>query len=896
MVKKIDYEEEGLGKFYPEDSKNSQNNLKVVRFLDNLRSPPGLFQILETVNKLNKTNDNLISDLIKYLKSTGLINFDKNVKNSVFIEHSFGLINYSFEDFVESNRGGINQIYKKLFDNQSFYFLDKHDINYESVNKWYKSDVYRNFINNFFQEVKYDDSFYVLCLDHTKSDVSKTLFQLKTFSIESLISDNKKKYPVRMFFQDFCRTFLDLVSHKVENQEIDHNNFLMLAKNILKLSKIKIDNNEVLFGKNKIFLKYEVYSFMIQKLREYQLLLQKWQGFLRIKIQNFRIFTIRKKFIREIRKKKLLAKNILNKMVCIQFYGYKFKTYLSIVLRIQRNFKNKKVFSMLFKVVKIIRKTKWKVLKLIAKFKYKRIKRNLLKIQRAVRRFLQLRKTRKLIFVRKIVKNIIESTFEIVKKRKIKFCLSQIAKLVYRSHFFDINKVYLSKLRKYLIEKLTSQKAIVIQKNWKTYFCQKKFKKLKKCVVLVQKNMKRFVWRRNYLRLKNGIVKIQTIWRKYLKSKKGIPQISLSEENKFQLKRTKMLEKLFLSQQKRVLKKQADNHKNIAFLRPQKLIFFSYILDIEVLNFEKDVFDQIYDAFEYIDEQLLKTNDEIVDLTVCESYIWSFTSNFDSYCIGKCIFMNNSSQKTEPQNNLNDINSKTINKFEFHGSFPNFIESGNNHTIMLYQNFNELKFLGDFDFYGSEEIIRKKNNSLTIRFDDDFKIQKISAKGNSFGMLSTSGEVICWPFNQTGKLSLTRLNVKLKHKIIDISCGSSFIVFRTINGKIAVSSNGNKNGELGIGNFENTKKVEIVCFFQEFDIFIEKIAAGDKHVLALSKDGRLYGWGSNFDGQIGSKPCINHSSPRLIPFNKSSLSSSKIIQITAGLKASFLLLKNQKVR
>ena len=148
------------------------DNQKVVRLIDNVRAPPGLYQILETVNKLDKTNESFGSDLVKFLKATGLITFDKFQKLKAVVEHSFGHVKYNFDGFVEKNKYYINPDYKKLFGELGLYFLAKHELVLESVNKFYKSDIYRNFLTMTLFELKQNDTYFINVLNCLEKDTA----------------------------------------------------------------------------------------------------------------------------------------------------------------------------------------------------------------------------------------------------------------------------------------------------------------------------------------------------------------------------------------------------------------------------------------------------------------------------------------------------------------------------------------------------------------------------------------------------------------------------------------------------------------------------------------------------------------------------------------------------
>jgi alpha-tubulin suppressor-like RCC1 family protein len=82
-----------------------------------------------------------------------------------------------------------------------------------------------------------------------------------------------------------------------------------------------------------------------------------------------------------------------------------------------------------------------------------------------------------------------------------------------------------------------------------------------------------------------------------------------------------------------------------------------------------------------------------------------------------------------------------------------------------------------------------------------------------------------------------------------ISAGNHAI-FLGSDGKI-YSWGKNDNGQLGIGNTENTSSPVAVSTASFPAFTYSAIAAGSHHSLALSSNGKLYSWGKNDNGQLG---------------------------------------------
>ncbi|KAM9974574.1 hypothetical protein ACTFIW_008029 [Dictyostelium discoideum] len=112
--------------------------------------------------------------------------------------------------------------------------------------------------------------------------------------------------------------------------------------------------------------------------------------------------------------------------------------------------------------------------------------------------------------------------------------------------------------------------------------------------------------------------------------------------------------------------------------------------------------------------------------------------------------------------------------------------------------------------------------------------------------------------------SISIINQNFLKKVLMVSCGKDFNVLLTNEGQV-FSWGKNDLGQLGLGNSNGKENYEIklVNFDDPYDSksnkFISFISCGENHSIAIesnsSTDGncRLYGWGSNSQGQIGEK-------------------------------------------
>ena len=148
------------------------------------------------------------------------------------------------------------------------------------------------------------------------------------------------------------------------------------------------------------------------------------------------------------------------------------------------------------------------------------------------------------------------------------------------------------------------------------------------------------------------------------------------------------------------------------------------------------------------------------------------------------------------------------------------------------------------------------------------------------------------------------INFEKKVTIEMISCGCNFAILLSTKGVVYGIGN-NSQGELGldiqVDNIEDSKVPPLRPYYSHpeenrilSEYFKEKIISvkcGYKHVISLSSIGKVYSWGNNGYGQLG----IGNQDNLKIPTNISIDSTSKILQISAGFRASFFLNEKREI-
>ncbi|MGH0164434.1 UNVERIFIED_CONTAM: hypothetical protein FKN15_061376 [Acipenser sinensis] len=152
--------------------------------------------------------------------------------------------------------------------------------------------------------------------------------------------------------------------------------------------------------------------------------------------------------------------------------------------------------------------------------------------------------------------------------------------------------------------------------------------------------------------------------------------------------------------------------------------------------------------------------------------------------------------------------------------------------------------------------------------------------------VSEQGQVFSWGAGSDGQLGLgtteevvkvPRLIKKLcEHRITQVMCGSQHCIALSRDGQLFTWGQ-NTNGQLGLGKGEPSKPSPQPLKSLS-GIPLAQIAAGGDHSFAVSLSGAVFGWGRNHAGQLG----LNDEQDRAVPCHIKSLRSQKVVYISCG--------------
>ena len=147
------------------------------------------------------------------------------------------------------------------------------------------------------------------------------------------------------------------------------------------------------------------------------------------------------------------------------------------------------------------------------------------------------------------------------------------------------------------------------------------------------------------------------------------------------------------------------------------------------------------------------------------------------------------------------------------------------------------------------------------------KIVKIAAGSNTTVMLTANGQIYTHGINADGEAGngeyatrVTYGKANNMNNIIDITVGKSHIIALRSDG-IVFATGSNLYGQLGLGNKNLSKTNEYKKLALKNIAYIE---AGENSSAALTADGRVYIWGSNVYGQLGTNDKQERVSPEMV--------------------------------
>lgn len=174
----------------------------------------------------------------------------------------------------------------------------------------------------------------------------------------------------------------------------------------------------------------------------------------------------------------------------------------------------------------------------------------------------------------------------------------------------------------------------------------------------------------------------------------------------------------------------------------------------------------------------------------------------------------------------------------------------------------------------------RKNTPVKVIQPDGVIFVQISAHFDTIGAITQEGDVYTWGYGRYGQCGTgTSSEINPIPEKIDIAnvamlkFGRASGAALTNDGKVYTWGS-NSYGQLGIGGTSSEIYAPtLVSYFNE-NIKIVQIDAGGYHMAAISDDGKLFTWGTGYNGVIGNGTTNQQNTPVNIPL---SFTVSKVI-------------------
>ncbi|XP_044485358.1 ultraviolet-B receptor UVR8-like isoform X2 [Mangifera indica] len=126
--------------------------------------------------------------------------------------------------------------------------------------------------------------------------------------------------------------------------------------------------------------------------------------------------------------------------------------------------------------------------------------------------------------------------------------------------------------------------------------------------------------------------------------------------------------------------------------------------------------------------------------------------------------------------------------------------------------------------------------------------------------------------------------------VVQIDAGPSYVLAVSRNGDVYSFGSGS-NFCLGHGEQHNEFQPRVIQTFRRKGIHVVRVSAGDEHAVALDSSGFVYTWGKGYCGALGHGDEIDKTIPELV----SSLKNHLAIQVCARKRKTFVLVDNGSV-
>ena len=308
--------------------------------------------------------------------------------------------------------------------------------------------------------------------------------------------------------------------------------------------------------------------------------------------------------------------------------------------------------------------------------------------------------------------------------------------------------------------------------------------------------------------------------------------------------------------------------------------------DLNDINFDKEIENiknekEIFENGNNDDEE--EKEDENENESSKERKIFNEDSFTDFYYLDSPILIDNFNVRKIECGQDNTMILTKENKLYVFGS--------NNH--FQFGNINNKNIYSPTSF---QNIIKAQQGDTFVNIQSDIKVMKFSGK-NAL-LLNQAGNLIllsCFvagvPHNEalySTPIEIYTPDVKFSH----IECGKDFCLLLSTFG-LLYSFGTNQFGQLGHGDTIQRTYPALVKFFLDKKKKVDQISCGFKHS-ACKFNNKIYTWGCNSNGQLGTGDLKHMYTPNLVDIKYSKIQFN-FLQVSCGFRATAFLTETRKL-
>ena len=237
------------------------------------------------------------------------------------------------------------------------------------------------------------------------------------------------------------------------------------------------------------------------------------------------------------------------------------------------------------------------------------------------------------------------------------------------------------------------------------------------------------------------------------------------------------------------------------------------------------------------------------------------------------------------------------------------IECGQDNTMVLTKE-NKLYVFGSNNYY-QLGVLKNKNIYSPMSFQNIIKTQQeipavdiksditsMKFSGKNALLLNEAGNLIilsCFKAGVLGSEGLHRSPTEIlvpNVKFSQIECGKDFCLLISTSG-LLYSFGSNQFGQLGHGDTEPRTYPTVVKYFLEMKKRVDQISCGFKHC-ACKSNNKIYSWGCNSNGQLGTGNTKPIYSPNLNDIKYSKVKYN-FLQVSCGFRSTVFLTETRQL-